>query len=100
MPNALIRKLEGFAPLDVVRMRFKEEIKNEVLQLVLPDQVTAAIQEHDLHPLTEPHLHVDDVENIKVNGSVFFLYGLRGQTEVNQNDLSLKLAFIPNIGRS
>jgi trigger factor len=60
---------KGFAPLDVVRMRFKEEIKNEVLQLVLPEQVTAAIQEHDLHPLTEPHLHVDDVENVKVNGS-------------------------------
>jgi len=60
---------KGFAPLDVVRMRFKEEIKNEVLQLVLPDQVTAAIEEHELHPLAEPHLHVDDVENIKVNGS-------------------------------
>lgn len=60
---------KGFAPLDVVRLRFKEEIKNEVLQLVLPDQVSAAIQEHDLHPLTEPHLHVDDVENVKVNGS-------------------------------
>ena len=60
---------KGYAPLDVVRMRFKEEIKNEVLQLVLPDQVTAAIREHDLHPLAEPHLHVDDVENVKVNGS-------------------------------
>ncbi len=60
---------KGFAPLDVVRLRFKEEIKNEVLQLVLPDQVTAAIQEHALHPLTEPQLHVDDVENVKVNGS-------------------------------
>ena len=60
---------KGFAPLDVVRLRFKDEIKNEVLQLVLPDQVSAAIQEHKLHPLTEPHLHVDDVENVKVNGS-------------------------------
>ena len=60
---------KGFAPIDVIRMRFKEEIKNEVLQLVLPQQVTEAIQKHDLHPLTEPHLHVDDVENVKVNGS-------------------------------
>jgi len=60
---------KGFAPLDVVRLRFKEEIKNEVLQLVLPDQVAAAIREHSLHPLTEPQLHVEDVENIKVNGS-------------------------------
>ena len=60
---------KGFAPLDVVRMRFKEEIKSEVLQLVLPQQVSEAIEEHGLHPLAEPHLHVDDVENIKVNGS-------------------------------
>lgn len=60
---------KGFAPLDVVRMRFKDEIKNEVLQLVLPQQVTEAIQQHELQPLTEPHLHVDDVENVKVNGS-------------------------------
>lgn len=60
---------KGFAPLDVVRMRFKEEIKSEVLQLVLPDQVTLAIQEHKLHPLAEPHLHVENVENVKVNGS-------------------------------
>ena len=27
---------KGYAPLDVVRLRFKEEIKNEVLQQVLP----------------------------------------------------------------
>src|SRR5687768_6688994 len=60
---------KGFAPLDVVRLRFKEEIKSEVLQLVLPQQVSEAIQEHKLHPLVEPQLHVDNVENIKVNGS-------------------------------
>ncbi len=60
---------KGFAPLDVVRLRFKEEIKSEVLQLVVPDQVAAAIREHDLHPLTEPQMHLEDVENVKVNGS-------------------------------
>jgi trigger factor len=31
--------------------------------------VSEAILEHGLHPLAEPHLHIDDVENIKVNGS-------------------------------
>lgn len=60
---------KGFAPLDVVRMRFKDEIKSEVLQLVLPQQVSEAIQEHSLQPLAEPQLHVDNVEGIKVNGS-------------------------------
>ncbi|MEQ1607241.1 MAG: trigger factor [Pyrinomonadaceae bacterium] len=61
---------KGYAPLDVVRMRFKEEIKSEVLQIVVPDAVTAAIQEHDVHPLAEPQLHLEDHENVKVNGSV------------------------------
>jgi len=60
---------KGYAPLDVVRMRFKEEIKSEVLQEVVPQAVTAAIEEHDLHPLVEPQLHLDDAANVKVNGS-------------------------------
>ena len=60
---------KGFAPLDVIRMRFKEEIKSEVLQEVVPHAVTAAIEEHDLHPLVEPQLHLEEAENIKVNGS-------------------------------
>lgn len=60
---------KGHAPLDVVRLRYKEEIKNEVLQQVLPVSVSEAIQEHELRPLTEPNLHIDDAENIKVNGS-------------------------------
>jgi trigger factor len=61
---------KGYAPLDVVRLRFKEEIKSEVLQDVVPSAVTAAIQEHKLQPLTEPHLHLVDQESIKVNGTV------------------------------
>jgi trigger factor len=60
---------KGYAPLDVVRLRYKEEIKSDVLQQVLPPMVTEAIQEHKLHPLTEPHLHIEDAENVKVNGS-------------------------------
>src|SRR3954469_111945 len=60
---------KGYAPLDVVRLRFKEEIKNDVLQEVLPAKVSEAIMEHQLQPLAEPHLHIDDAANIKVNGS-------------------------------
>lgn len=60
---------KGYAPLDVVRLRYKEEIKSEVLQEVVPSKVSEAIEEHKLSPLTEPHLHIDDAENVKVNGS-------------------------------
>jgi trigger factor len=60
---------KGYAPLDVVRLRYKEEIKNDVLQQVLPGRVAEAIQQHDLNPLTEPHLHIENAEDVKVNGS-------------------------------
>ncbi len=60
---------KGNAPLDVVRLRYKEEIKSEVLQQIVPPKVSEAIEEHKLHPLTEPQLHIEDAENVKVNGS-------------------------------
>ena len=60
---------KGYAPLDVVRLRYRDEIRSEVLQKVLPAAVSEAITEHDLQPLAEPQLHIDDVENVKVNGS-------------------------------
>src|SRR5437764_5125745 len=59
----------GYAPLDVVRLKFKEEIRGDVLQDVIPAKVEEAIREHDLHPLTEPHLHLENQETVKVNGS-------------------------------
>jgi trigger factor len=60
---------KGMAPLDVVRMRYKEEIKSDVIQQLLPDSVANAIDEHGLRPLAEPHIHLEDAENVKVNGS-------------------------------
>ncbi|MFL6468595.1 MAG: trigger factor [Pyrinomonadaceae bacterium] len=60
---------KGFAPLDVVRLRYKEEIKSEVLQQVVPLKVSEAIQELDLRPLVEPQLHIEKIDEIKVNGT-------------------------------
>jgi len=60
---------KGFAPLDVIRMRYKDEIANEVLRDLLPKQVTAAIEEHGLSPIGEPHIHLEDQENVKLNGT-------------------------------
>ena len=60
---------KGFAQLDVVRMRFKDEINSETLQQLLPTKITEAIQEHNLSPLNEPHVHLENQENLKLNGS-------------------------------
>ena len=61
---------KGNAPLDVVRMRYKEEIQSETLQEIIAEKVTEAIQEHDLTPLVQPELHLEDSANIKLNGSM------------------------------
>lgn len=60
---------KGLAPVDVIKLRFKNEIQQETLQELLSKRVTEAIQENDLHPLTEPELHLEDAENLKLNGS-------------------------------
>ncbi len=60
---------KGMAPLDVIRMRFAEEIKSEVIQELLPQRVKNAIEEHKLQPITEPQIHLEDHENVRVNGS-------------------------------
>jgi trigger factor len=59
----------GHAPIDVVKMRFKDEIKNEVLREVVPNRITNAIRENDLDVIGEPEIHVENSENIKLNGS-------------------------------
>ncbi|HLM02929.1 MAG TPA: trigger factor, partial [Pyrinomonadaceae bacterium] len=60
---------KGLAPVDIVKMRYKDEIKNETLRELLPDRVSEAIQENNLSPLGEPQLHLENAENIKLNGS-------------------------------
>jgi trigger factor len=60
---------KGYAPVDIVKLRYKEDIQNEVLRDLLPKKVQQAIEESGLNPLGEPHLHLEDSENIKVNGS-------------------------------
>ncbi|MGI8641453.1 MAG: trigger factor [Pyrinomonadaceae bacterium] len=60
---------KGNAPVDVVRLRYKDEIRSETLQDLLSNRVVEAIQEHELSPLSEPHLHIDNAETLKLNGS-------------------------------
>ncbi len=71
---------KGFAPLDIIRLRYKDNIANEVLRELLPKQVTAAIEEHGLSPIGEPHIHLKDQENVKLNGTQ--TVGVHVQVEV------------------
>ena len=60
---------KGLAPVDVIKLRYKNEIQQETLQDLLSKRVTEAIQENDLNPLSEPELHLEDAANMKLNGT-------------------------------
>ena len=61
---------KGNAPLDVVRMRYKDEIQQETLQEIVTSRVTEAIRENDITPLVEPEIHLEDQQNLKLNGTM------------------------------
>jgi trigger factor len=54
----------GHAPRGVVRTRFKDQIRTEVLRELLPDAVQKAIGEHNLEPLGEPELNLENNEGL------------------------------------
>jgi trigger factor len=54
----------GHAPRAVVRTRFKDQIRTEVLRELLPDAVQNAISEHKLEALGEPELNLDNTEGL------------------------------------
>ena len=61
---------KGNAPIEQVKLRYKEEIGNEVIREVVGGNVQKAIEEKGLNPLSEPEIHFDDFENLKTDGSV------------------------------
>jgi trigger factor len=59
----------GHAPPSVVRTRFKDKIRGEVLQELVPQAVQDAIGEHGLNVIGEPELHLDNAEELTNFGS-------------------------------
>jgi trigger factor len=54
----------GHAPRGVVRTRFKDQIRTEVLRELLPEAVQKAIGEYKLEALGEPELNLDNSEGL------------------------------------
>jgi trigger factor len=54
----------GHAPRAVVRSRFKDQIRTEVLRELLPNAVQSAINEHKLEALGEPELNLENTEGL------------------------------------
>ena len=58
----------GHAPRAVVRTRFKNEIRGQALQELVPDAVNEAINKHELNALGEPDVQLDNTEALEKFG--------------------------------
>jgi trigger factor len=59
---------KGHAPRSVVRTRFKNEIRTDVLRELVPDAVNEAIDKHELAAIGEPDVHLDNAETLDALG--------------------------------
>jgi len=66
----------GHAPRAVVRSRFKDQIRSEVLRELLPNAVQSAITEHNLAALGEPDLNLENSEGLDQLGERPILFNL------------------------
>jgi len=61
---ARVARIPGFrpgkAPVALIRRRFADDIKGEVLQSLVPEQIDKAVKDQNLVPITQPH--VDKVD--------------------------------------
>ena len=65
---ARIARVPGFrpgkAPIPLIRRRFADDIKGEVLQALLPEQIDKAVKDQKLTPITQPQVdHVEYAED-------------------------------------
>jgi trigger factor len=60
---------KGIAPVNVVKTRYADEIKGEVLRKVVPKGIDQAVAEHRLQTLGDPDVHFHDYDSMKVDGS-------------------------------
>lgn len=58
----------GRAPREVVRRHYKNEIRTQVLRDLLPQAVSDAIEEHQLNPLFEPNIQLENTEGLEQLG--------------------------------
>ncbi|MDQ2936178.1 MAG: trigger factor [Acidobacteriota bacterium] len=58
----------GHAPRAVVRTRFKNEIRAQALQELVPDAVNQAIDKHELTALGQPDVQLDNAEALEKFG--------------------------------
>lgn len=82
-------KVDGFrpghAPRSVIRTRYKNEIRTEVLRELVPDAVNNAIVEHSIDAIAEPEVHFENEETLERLGEepITVKVGLEVLPEIN-----------------
>src|SRR6267142_324069 len=78
----------GHAPRAVVRTRFKDQIRSEVLRELLPNAVQDAIAEHNVAALGEPELNLENTEALNQLGQqpISFNVNVDVLPEINLGD--------------
>src|SRR5688572_5057212 len=78
----------GHAPRSVVRTRYKNEIRTEVLRELVPDAVNNAIVEHSLDAIGEPDVHFENEETLDRLGdeAITVKVGVEVLPEINLGD--------------
>jgi trigger factor len=56
---------KGHAPRSVVKTRFKNEIRGDVLRELVPDAINEAIDKHELAAIGEPDVQLDNAEALE-----------------------------------
>ena len=60
---------KGHAPRSVIRTRFKNEIRGEVLQELVPEAIQKAIEEHSLETIGEPDVQLNNDDALQNFGA-------------------------------
>jgi trigger factor len=92
---ARVARIPGFrpgkAPVPLIRRRFANDIKGEVLQSLLPEQIDKAVKDKNLVPITQPQVDKVDFEE---NGPLKFRAVFEVLPEVvlgNYKDLEIEV---------
>ena len=96
---ARVARVPGFrpgkAPVTLIRRRFADDIKSEVLQSLLPEQVERAVSEQKIVPVTQPQI---DKVDFSETGPVKFraTFEVLPEFELGQyKDLELEVDDVP-----
>jgi trigger factor len=96
---ARVARVPGFrpgkAPVTLIRRRFADDIKSEVLQSLLPEQIERAVSEQKIVPVTQPQI---DKVDFSESGPVKFraTFEVLPEFELGQyKDLELEVDDVP-----